>query len=407
MTLAQIDKSKIIAAMDSFLAQAGDNATFKDFVSHLVKQGIVADASKKTVAAIRRALGKDNKGKFASANIDWKVAEPKIAAALGYFRQQNIRPTLRTLYYQLVSQNIIPNTKSSYKSLSAHLVEMRKAGLVAWNAIEDSARKVYGEFKDRRFREGVGENVAVQLRDKLKEFAPKEILKEFFNYYASSQRATVDRWAGQPTVAEIWIEKEALANTILSWTEDLKVKIRINKGYSSWTFIHENALDLERILSKHSRVAIFYIGDLDPSGEDMERFLKEALAYFGIDDDRVDFKRLCLTEDQVEEFDLPPRPEDAETLAKLERDSRYANYGKDVIVEVDALLAYVPDQFREMVINAINGVWDEEIFDDLKDQADEENQTMSEALIEVKKEALEILKNLPDEGGITEEDGEF
>ncbi len=406
MAKSSVDKAVITAAMDGFLKEAGDHATFKDFVKHLVAKGIVADSSKKTIAAVRRALGK-NKGKLASSNIDWKVAEPRIAAAFDYFRRQRVRPTLRTVYYQLVSQNIIPNTKSSYKSLSAHLVEMRKKGLVAWDAIEDSARKVYGKFKDYRFKEGVGESVARQLQEKLGEFAPKEILREFFNYYASSQRASVDRWADQPVVAEVWIEKEALANTLLSWTEDLDIKIRINKGYSSWTFIYENAMDLERILANHKRVAIFYIGDLDPSGEDMERFLKEALAFFGIDDDRVDFKRLCLTEDQVDEFDLPPRPEDAETIAKLHRDSRYAHYQKEYVVEVDSLLAYVPDRFREMVFNAINEVWDEGIFNDLEAQADDENQTMSDALIDVKTKALELLKNLPSEGGITEKDGQF
>lgn len=392
-----IDKIKLAQELDIFAKEAGGNATFNDFIKHLSIKGVIPDTSKKSIAAVRRALSKDQKGCLTSSNIDWKKAEAGIIRALQYFRSQGVRPTLRTLYYQLVSQNIIPNTKSCYKSLSKHLVEMRKAGKVAWNAIEDSARNVYGEFEDARFDEGVGESVANELKDKLKTFAPKEILREFFDYIANTSKAKVERWADQPTVAEIWIEKEALANTIVHWTENLNVKVRVNKGYSSWTFIYENARDLQRILNHHNRVAIFYVGDLDPSGEDMERFLKEALAYFGLDSDQIDFERLSITEEQVDEYHLPPRPDDAETIAKLHRDSRFANYTKDYVVEVDAMVAFAPEQFRKMIVDAINGVWDQEIYDDLLERADEENETMKEALADVKKQAREILRNLPDD----------
>lgn len=327
------------------------------------------------------------------ANMNWKLIEPKIQDALSYFQSQGVRPTLRTLYYNLVSQNIIGNTKSCYKSLSKYVVEMRKKRKIAWNALEDNARNVYGEFKDGCFSEDLVETNDRVLNEKLESFNAETILDEFFDYMRT--RARVDRWANQPIVPELWIEKEALAKTVAAWTDRLNVKVRVNKGYSSWTFIYENARELVSILrNNHEKVAIFYLGDLDPSGVDMERFLKQALGYFGLDGSKIEFKRLCITDDHVREYNLPPRPEDAETLAKLRRDSRYASYDGEFIVELDAMVAFVPEEFRRIITEAIEGTFDRDIYDKLVKQAQEMNEKIQEILDDVKEQAKEKLRDL-------------
>jgi len=303
-------------------------------------------------------------------NINWSVdVQPHIDEALRFFSSQGVRPTLRTLFYNLVSKNLIGNTKSTYKGLSKWLVKARKDGLVSWLALEDSARNVYGDFSDYRFNEDIVEQNKEDLESKLESLDADEILREFFDYMV--RKAKVDRWADQPTVAEIWIEKEALARTIQQWTAHLGVKIRVNKGYSSWTFLYENAQDLEQYLGEgvHTNVEVFYLGDLDPSGVDMERFLKETLEYFGLDSERVNVQRLSVTSEQVKKYNLPPRPDDAETLAKLERDPRTASYGLPFIVELDAMVAFVPQEFRQLILDAVNGCWDEQIYKDLKYEA--------------------------------------
>lgn len=74
----------------------------------------------------------------------------------------------------------------------------------------------------------------------------------------------------------------------------------------------------------------------------MDRHLGEALSYFDLDY-IVDFERLAITQQQIEEFDLPPKPEDSDTLEKLDNDSRtngfIEKYGELFAVELDALLA--------------------------------------------------------------------
>ena len=135
-----------------------------------------------------------------------------------------------------------------------------------------------------------------------------------------------------------------------------------------------------------------YLGDLDPSGVDMERYLQETLNFFGLDARRVDLKRLALTVEQVEEYKLPPKPEDAETLAKIERDPRNKNYTLDYVVELDSLVAYVPEEFRKLIVEAIEELYNQEINQELEERAEEINDKLEEHLTEVKKQATEKLR---------------
>src|SRR5437773_1443904 len=56
------------------------------------------------------------------------------------YKMQGYILTLRQLYYQLVSKNIIKNDDKEYKKLSSLLVSGRMAGIVDWSAIEDRVR---------------------------------------------------------------------------------------------------------------------------------------------------------------------------------------------------------------------------------------------------------------------------
>ena len=57
------------------------------------------------------------------------------------YQEQGYVLTLRQLYYQLVSRDIIPNKQNEYSKLSTLLKEGRMAGIVDWDAIEDRLRK--------------------------------------------------------------------------------------------------------------------------------------------------------------------------------------------------------------------------------------------------------------------------
>jgi len=325
--------------------------------------------------------------------VKWDLVLEEIDGALGYFESQGVKPTLRTLFYYLVSKNMIPNTRSAYKSLSRKLVQARKKGRYEWDFLEDKTRVVLGELGDSRFDDDVIERFEKQIDDKLEELDINRMIDETFDYL--KPWISVSRWAEQPTVPEVWIEKEALASTLESWLSGMEIPIRVNRGYSSWTFIYNNVRSLKWTLEKHEKVVIFYCGDLDPSGLDIERFLQEALEYFGLPQEEVEFRRLAVTSEQVERFSLPPRPEDADTLQKLERDPRYKSYREQYIVELDALVAYAPSQFRRIVVEAADGVWDREIYEKLREKARKLREKADKLLDDIKKKAKEkILKEI-------------
>ena len=199
------------------------------------------------------------------------------------------------------------------------------------------------------------------------------------------------KWYKQPNYVEVWLEKTALLGTFRNFLKDRHVRIVPNRGYPSWAFGYENFKRLKRrsqerhyelvngelkeIIEK--QIYILYFGDYDPSGSDMDRFLKSGIAdyfikYFGLEG-RVHFEpRIAVTLDQIERFNLPPEPEESDTvtLDKLQRDPRYENFldahgGQLYAVELDALMAYVPDEFERIVKGAVDHYYHPEIWEEV------------------------------------------
>lgn len=98
---------------------------------------------------------------------------------------------------------------------------------------------------------------------------------------------------------------------------------------------------------------LFYLGDFDPSGEDMVRDIRDRLTMFGAD---VSVKKIALTQDQIDEYRPPPNP------AKR-TDPRAAEFiakNGDTSYEVDAL---PPDVLQSVIREALDRVIDREMYD--------------------------------------------
>jgi hypothetical protein len=72
---------------------------------------------------------------YSGTRIDWKGVVDRIKRELPWFLERGITPTLRTLFYRLVSLEIIPNTDQAYKQLSSTAVKARKEGRLPWDAL--------------------------------------------------------------------------------------------------------------------------------------------------------------------------------------------------------------------------------------------------------------------------------
>jgi hypothetical protein len=283
---------------------------------------------------------------------NWSKVIDEVKSSLVWFQSHRIpRPSLRTVFYRLVSLDIIPNTSQSYKSLSAATVKARKSGKIPWDCFSDQGRQVLGNFQeDYRSPEQY-----IQLRIDLLRNAP--------------QSYTVPRWYKQTRYVEVWIEKQALADTFISFLKDRQVKVAVNKGYPGWSFLYDNCNRLQQTNKKTGKnINVLYFGDFDPSGEDMDRHIRQSFATFGLKD-TINFQRIAVTKEQIEKFNLPPIPDNQETLDKVNNDTRMGKFkekhGKLYVVELDALLAIVPEEFKSLIQKSVDQFFNQTIYDDV------------------------------------------
>jgi hypothetical protein len=220
--------------------------------------------------------------------------------------------TVRQVFYQATVHGLVEKTESGYDKVQRILADMRREDELPWEWIVDNTR---GRNHPLTF-----ENVAEAL-----EYIARRYRKEL--------------WNDTDAYVEIWLEKDALAGVIEDITRKYDVSLMVARGYSSLTFLHDAAEELEL---KSCPIYIYHLGDFDPSGvnagENIEEFFQE---YAPTAD--ITFTRLAVTEEQIEEWDLPTRP-------TKRSDTRAARFGSAISVELDAI---EPRQLRSLVENAI------------------------------------------------------
>lgn len=230
--------------------------------------------------------------------------------------------TLRQLYYQLVSKNIISNSESEYKKIGRILKDARMAGIIDWDAIEDHGRVP---------------NIPNYY----------ENIDELIDVAANSYR--VNRWADQPNYVEIWCEKDALTSILNPITTKYQVPLIIDRGYSSVTAMQKASLRILQQSYNHGKQSyILYLGDYDPSGLDMERDIEDRLREFECQPEII---RVALTKKQIEEHQLPPNP------AKI-TDPRAKRYFEEYGNESWELDALEPSVLSSMLEKKIRDILD-------------------------------------------------
>lgn len=184
--------------------------------------------------------------------------------------------TLRQLYYQLVSRNVIANNVAEYGKLSKLLTKGRMAGIVDWAAIIDRGR----QEKIPYFVTGI--------QDALNDTA---------------QQYRLDRMEGQDYKVEVWVEKDALSNIFYRVTKEYHISLMVNKGYSSCSAMHDA---FQRLENDGRPVVVLYFGDHDPSGKDMVRDIKNRFEEFGLSD--FEIYNPALSMQQIRQYNLPRNP---------------------------------------------------------------------------------------------------
>ena len=242
------------------------------------------------------------------------------------YSAQGFRLTLRQLYYQFVSKDLIKNNQKEYKRLGSVINDARLAGLIDWEAIEDRTRS---------------------LKSLSHWDSPKDILD------VCSQQYRIDKWATQKFRPEIWIEKEALAGIFEGVCHELDVPYFCCRGYTSQSEMWAAAMRLEKYIDKEQTPIIFHFGDHDPSGIDMTRDIRDRLEMFM---GGLELQRLALNMDQVDQYSPPPNPAKA-------TDARFSGYIKTYGDESWELDALEPSVLANLVRNSIDGIMDNDAWD--------------------------------------------
>jgi hypothetical protein len=231
--------------------------------------------------------------------------------------------TVRQVYYRLTSAGAIAKTEPEYKTVVRLLAEMRRSGEVPYRWLADATR---------------------WMRKPTTFSSAEQALRRTAETY---RRAL---WDDAMTVPEVWLEKEALAGVLVDVTREWDVPLMVCRGYPSISFLHTAAEAIHDRSRQDQRTVIYYFGDHDPSGVDIDRSIVKGIGEsllaleggsdFGFEPDEegtfeayADFHRVAVTPGQIKALNLQTRPTKRHT-----QDYRAKRFVGDS-VEVDAIQA--------------------------------------------------------------------
>ncbi len=170
-----------------------------------------------------------------------------------YYNVKEIKLTNRQIYYQLVSSDILPNSKETDARMNAFLTDLRYAGEVDWDAIEDRSRvtSMPPEW----------DSVADLIESAIYQFR-------------------LPRWSDQDYHVELFSEKQALESIIQPIAEKYHIRVGYNKGYGSSAYAYEIYTRLKSKIKEGKKTVILYVGDHDPSGLNMVADINKRMIEF-------------------------------------------------------------------------------------------------------------------------------
>lgn len=219
---------------------------------------------------------------------------------LEILRHESGRITIRHLFYLLVSKGVIDKTEREYDRLGAMLSKWRRRRLVPYTAFSDNTRW--------------------WLRPSLHDDAEDALSNTVATYRKNL-------WATQDHYVELWCEKDAIASILSDVAAPWGVAVFPLRGFASLSSLHSAAVSFSQQAENGKTVCIYYFGDHDPSGVDIDRSALQTLEEdFGVE---ILFERVAVTRKQIADLGLPTRPTKTS-------DTRGKNFEGES-VEVDAI----------------------------------------------------------------------
>jgi hypothetical protein len=193
--------------------------------------------------------------------------------------------SVRHLFYRMTDPRLeepVEKTERGYSQVQDRITKMRRAGTIPYGWITDATRR---GFHVRTFTNA------------------SDAIRAWHRAYRA------DLWQGAGIYIEVWCESRSIAGVIEGTCRDLAVSLYPAGGFTSITLAHQAADHINRATASGVLPAhVIYLGDYDPAGvlidQSLEKELREHL------DPAVDlqFSRIAITPDQIDEMDLPTKP---------------------------------------------------------------------------------------------------
>ena len=185
------------------------------------------------------------------------------------------QPTgLRFIYYTATTKKIVPKNDSGYGMVQRAVLHLRRSGRMPWEWIVDTNRwmrkpTTYGSVEDA-----------------------------LYDLSASYRRAL---WHDSKTVVEVWCESESVAGVLYPITAKWDVPLYPIKGQTSDSFAYGAAQNYK---ADPRQLVVFYVGDHDPHGYEIETNLRAKLIEHSGRRD-IEWERMACTAEDVERLELP------------------------------------------------------------------------------------------------------
>lgn len=319
----------------------------------------------------------------------YKIIERLAEAIPDYERVHGFKPSSRTMYYQLIDEKMLTGSESDHKiyvesTVKARLGWVDSEGELLFPKLDvdcfadDDSRLVSDNYQDYAPKEPTE---PVEIED------PEEYIDTHIRYLKNSvicydgvgkegrHGIRGGRWYNQPEYVEVWEEKTDLLPGFKAMLSDKHIKIRANKGYPSLVFLYKCTEELKRLINSYSfepeNIHIKYCEDLDPSSENIDWYIRKRLKQLGIEG--VDFQRIAVTPQQIEEYDLPlldieKKPDKKAPNPNMREFVR--RYGM-AATHLNAFFTEKHfDAFKKILEDAVDDHWDPDIYQDMVDEFD-------------------------------------
>jgi hypothetical protein len=246
-----------------------------------------------------------------------------------HYAEQHGPVTVRGLYYQAEVAGLpgIDKTELGYRKIQHQVLELRRAGRLAYEDIADATRWMRKPTSYDSIEDALAETARTYRRN---------------------------LWRDTDDHVEVWCEKDALAGVIYPITSEYDVPLMVTRGFSSETFAYEAVAARSHDERDYT---VYYLGDFDRSGQDAARSLQEKLERFADDYGiNVIFQTLAVTHEQITSWNLSTRPHKRESAADR-------NWPHPFACELDSI---PPDTLRALVRSAIEFHLPAEQFETLK-----------------------------------------